>query len=406
MKNLRHSVVDLKRRELKSRVLNCVYHARQATLSWLAKEVNLSIPTVTEIVEELIREKWLESPGMKEDFSAGRRARVFTMRKDFHYLLIYEINQTGKRISVMNLAGEILAEVCKEEPLVNEIQTVTHLIRTGEEILNGTRISKEKLAGIGVSLQGLVNPYRKEPVSYLNFPANPLVNTLSEHFGVPIVIENDLKAMAEGERCFGQLKDVAYGAVVNADYGIGVGLVTDNQVYRGTSGFSGELGHIPSGHSDKMCYCGKRGCLETIVSVPYLLERAREMYEKGNLILRKKVGKNIQALSVGHLIDAAEEGDEEVIDLFYATGHELGKGIAVLVHLLNPSCIVISGSLSRAGRFILHPVEEALNKYCISKIRKDVSVVLTGLGDNACRYGMQSILAHFLLGKNIKSENK
>src|SRR5690606_27111643 len=117
--------------------------------------------------------------------------------------------------------------------------------------------------------------------------------------------------------------------VILMDWGIGLGIIMDGQLRNGSSGFSGEIGHIPFVENGDLCYCGKKGCLETVASGIALARLAKEGIRSGkDSLLNKLSDKDIDKIEPQLVIDAANQGDQYAINILSSIGEKLGKGVA------------------------------------------------------------------------------
>ena len=189
---------------------------------------------------------------------------------------------------------------------------------------------------------------------------------------------------------------------INIDWGVGLGIIINGEVFNGASGFAGELGHIQVKPDGMLCHCGKVGCLDTITSAIALIRQAKDGINSGRAtILKQIVHGNLDLLETSHIIEAVHAGDEFSIDLLSTVGTELGKGLATAVHLFNPEVIIVGGLLAEAGPFISNPIEQAINKYCLSDFKNPLSIHISKLGAKARLLGTQAYLFDNLITKEF-----
>jgi N-acetylglucosamine repressor len=128
-----------------------------------------------------------------------------------------------------------------------------------------------------------------DSVSGINYTIkNPQMQNIRERleaeFGIMVYIDNDARMQAYGEYIFGKAKNRRNAIVVNWSWGVGMGMILNGELYRGTTGFAGELSHIQLAEEGDLCICGKRGCLETVASANTLLKLAYRAYRKGKCL--------------------------------------------------------------------------------------------------------------------------
>lgn len=189
------------------------------------------------------------------------------------------------------------------------------------------------LLGIGVGVPGDVDAQGTGIVNstQLGWTNVPIGSTLRRELGLPVLVENNVNAVAMAERLYGLGRHHRNFLVVTIGTGIGAAIVIDGVIVRGTRGGAGEVGHIPVRDDGPVCSCGNRGCLETFISEAALVRIARE---------RGVIAADAQ---LGALRDAAAAGDASAAEIFSEAGHLLGRTLAGLVHALDPEIIIVLG---------------------------------------------------------------
>ena len=184
---------------------------------------------------------------------------------------------------------------------------------------------------------------------------------------------------------------------INVDWGIGLGVVVNGEIFDGASGFAGELGHIQVNPDGVLCTCGKVGCLDTITSASSLLKNIKDGLRQGKVSKLGEYKDRVEDINLEMVIEAAQQGDAFAIDIIHNIGLELGKGLSIAVHLFNPQIIIIDGVLSKAQKLIVNPIEHAINKYCLTDFKEDLRIEISQLGENAKIYGVHTYVVENLL---------
>ncbi len=168
-------------------------------------------------------------------------------------------------------------------------------------------------------------------------------------------------------------------------WGLGCGLIFNGQLYTGKSGFSGEFGHFSVFDNEKICNCGKKGCLETEVSGIALHDNLlyAVQQEGKESILSDKIKEAPESVTLRDIIDATNKEDFLCIELIEDIGQKLGRYLASLINLLNPELVVIGGELAQTEDYILQPIRGAVRKYSLNLVNKDTAVVLSKLQERA-----------------------
>lgn len=381
---------DLKKFMQKKRVVKYLYQRGHLTNSYLAKKLHLSIPTIQTVLNELISLGFVVEQGLG-DSNGGRKPSLYGLADNSLYILGIDMDKYKTRMAIYNHHNEnISGTVSFDIKIENNLSVLDKIHQHAEDLIAHSPINRDRLIGVGIAMPGLVDSANGVNHTYLNF-SEPLGLLLEERFGLAVFIENDAKARALAEFRFGQAEGKRNVLVLHVDWGIGLGMILNGKLYKGNSGFAGEFSHITLTEDGVLCSCGKKGCLETIGSATALAKMAKEGLRSGeDSILKGLVNENLEMIEASLIIEAARKGDRFAIQLLSKVGHELGKGIAMLIQLLNPEMIIIGGEVSSGKEYILTSLQQALFEYCIPKLREDTSLVLSKLGDDA---GLLSAIA-------------
>ncbi|HUI63755.1 MAG TPA: ROK family protein, partial [Bacteroidota bacterium] len=285
----------------------------------------------------------------------------------------------------------------KSITLSNDPKLIDDLELEIKTVLAESKVSWNKLLGIGISLPGMVRGKEGLGETYFNFGDAPAREILSQRFKKPVHIEHDLEAMAFGERWFGAAKEVDNALCVNFGWGLGLGIIIDGEVYYGENGYAGEFGHIQVVKNGELCYCGKKGCLETVASGSAITRIARERISKdASTIMTKDQHLRIDQVDTEAVLRAASLGDEFSIEILEEAGNHLGAGIGVLINLLNPALVVLGGGVSTSTPYVLEAVRASALKHSMVKLNRDVKFTISSLGNKAGALGVAVYLAEDL----------
>lgn len=390
------SVVDIKKKQNIAAILTTLYFSGPLTIASLAKTLHTSVPSVTSIINELISEEWLQETGAIKT-KTGRRPSQFDINPNKKTFTIIDINVYSITLYLINLKNEILAKQKIDISIIDE-----DFLSKALQYFNDFESQNGKSWAVGASIPGLIGGtnginytypnLNKEGVSFAKWMANEVNKN--------VFVLHDTKASMIGEHHFGLAKAKKDVLLINLDWGIGLGVLTNGEILKGADGFAGELGHIQINPNGELCHCGKIGCLETIASAISLLKRVQKGIDEGKAsILSKIKGK----ISLEDIIESANKGDEFSIDILFDIGRELGKGLSIAVHLFNPKIIIIDGILSNAGDLIVSTLQQSLNKYCLSEFKKNLEIMISPLGENAKIFGTKSYIFEQMLEINSKN---
>lgn len=397
------SVIDIRKNRIRSSLLLHLYQSGDTSINKMAKLFHASIPSATGIVNDLMREGWITETGTGPA-RAGRPPVLYGLNAKKYLTLIMDINRHDTQLVIFDLHNQLILKRKVNIRLDDSANFLKELFDATDDFLRSNNITRGKLWGIGVSMPGLINSSQGINLTYLNLtpPGVPLVSYLKDHFDLPVCLFNDTKATTIGEHRFGFAVDKSQVLTINIDWGVGLGIIINGEVFNGASGFAGELGHIQVKPDGMLCHCGKVGCLDTITSAIALIRQAKEGIHSGRATILKQIVHNkLETLETSHIIEAVHAGDEFSIDLLSTVGTELGKGLATAVHLFNPEVIIVGGLLAEAGPFISNPIEQAINKYCLSDFKNSLSIHISKLGAKARLLGTQAYLFENLITKEF-----
>jgi len=394
------SVIDIRRNRLRSQLILELYQHGQTSINRMARLFHASIPSATGIVNDLIREGWIQETGMGVA-RAGRPPALYGLNTEKYFTLILDITRQGTRLVVFDLANEFIARQQVNLKLEDSEVFLDTLVEVTDAFLKANHLDHGKLWGIGVSMPGLINVQKGTNQTYPRLAGTnlSLAQRLEAQFQLPVVLINDTHATTIGEHRFGLAKGKQHVLTINIDWGVGMGILLNGEVFNGASGFAGELGHIQVQPDGLPCHCGKIGCLDTLTSGFALIREAQAGIDAGRVTtLAQLIGEN-ESLNTQHITKAAHSGDAFCIELLANLGTELGKGIATAVHMFNPEIVILTGLLAEAGPLIADPVKRAIHQYCLSDFRDTLTLRVSQLGSKARQWGVQVHLVEQLVGR-------
>jgi len=368
---------------LKAGIIRQLYFENRLSCLDLSLALGKSVPVITKQVAELIQSGWLKEAGQAPS-SGGRRPMLYAIQKTDSYIVAVAMTRMGVHISILDIQNRPVVETQYFDlDLTKNEKAVPVILEKISAVIEKSGIEREAILGVGVSMPGFIDVAKGVNYSYLEMAGNiPLRDYLSEKLQLPVYLDNDSSVLALAELRFGAAKDRRDVMVINIGWGVGLGMIVDGKLFRGHSGFAGELSHIPISDNDKLCTCGKRGCLEVEATLLVATQQAIEQI-RSRKIKTLKLSDNIYEMSE-RLMAAAENGNQDAIALFSEMGYKIGKALAILIHIQNPELIVLSGRGAAIGRLLLAPIQQALNKYCIPRLYENTKLKVSQLGkDNA-----------------------
>lgn len=370
----------------------------QCTLAELTKQLNISIPTITKLVNELVDEKIVMDNG-KIETPGGRRPNIFGLANSAIYFAGAEIGREKINYVITDLQNNIIiSETDYNFELADNAQTLEKICSGIENFIRNCGIDTSKILGMGVCIAGRVNPNTGRSYKYFTSTEKPIREIIEKRAGVRVLLENDMRAWCYAEYFSGNARKAGNMIYLYLGRGVGIGIIIDGKLYYGKSGFAGEFGHTPFFDNEIICACGKKGCLETEVSGIAIEKKIVAMIENGvNTILRKKYDAG-ETIHIDDVIEAAKNDDTLSIELLEEAAEKIGKSIAFLINIFNPELVTIGGALSKAGDYITLPLKAATNKYSLNLVYKDTRFKLSQMADNTGALGAAMLIRNNIIG--------
>lgn len=389
--------VAYKNINLKKVIVSYFANTGNSTIADLCRELNLSVPKVTNLVNELIEDGLVQDHG-KIDSTGGRKPNHYGLVPDSGFFMGVDVKQHFVTLGLTDLQKN-LVHLSENIPyhLSNDRHSLEELCRIITAFIQSLPVAKEKILGVGINLSGRINSATGYSYSFFYFEEEPLSKVIENKIGLRVFLENDSRAMAYGEFCAGNVNDEKDVLFLNLDYGIGMGILINGQLYYGKSGYSGEIGHIPLFNNEILCHCGKKGCLETEGSGWALTRMFREKLLAGSSSVLTRQNIHPEDVQLKDIIAAAHKDDVLAIELIAKIGENLGRGLAFLINIFNPQLIILGGPLAATEAYIRLPIKSAIHKHSLSLVNNDTQLKMSRLGDQAGVIGACLLVRNRLL---------
>lgn len=383
----------------KRSVLEMLYRHSPINKAAIARKSGLSLPTVMKITDELTERGLVKEIG-KGASSGGKPPQLLEFVWDAHAVIGVDIGTTNISCIAMNLRGAVLARNTTPTRIDQGAERVIQrVMETVEHTLGECPLANERLLGIGLGIPGLLNPERGTIIFSPDFMWEnvDISGPFKRRFGVTPHINNVSRAMAMGEKWFGIGHNVNNFLIVNLGYGIGSALVLGGEIYSGTSGSSGELGHVTVERNGPVCDCGNYGCLEAVASANAIVKKARNYLERG---MRTALATcNLEDIDAKRVFDTAKQGDALALEIVNDAIDSIGTVLANYVNVMDPEMIILGGGMSNAGVLLTGGIETVMRRHQMKHAGSRVRVVQSQLGLDAAAVGS----AAFLIKKLIET---
>lgn len=370
-------------------VFNCILEAKKINRSVIAKKVELSIPSVMSITEDLIEKGIIYAVG-KGESHGGKRPEMLAVVADRFFFIGVDVGRTSIRVVVMNNCRDIIYKTSRPTESVEPDELIGQISEMTMNSISELKIPSERIVGIGVAMPGLIERGTGKVLFSPNFGWTdiPLQDRLKSCLPFNVLIENANRALTVAEIKNMELKSASCVIGVNLAYGIGSAVVLPNGLYYGASGTSGEIGHIIVENHGSYCSCGNYGCIESIASGEAIARQARIAIDnKIQTSIAEKCDGDLKKLDAKMVFDAAKEGDSLAESIVKKAAEYIGKGLAITINMLDPDQLILCGGLTLNGDFFIDMIKKAVSKYQMRYAGPKVQITVGKSGHYATAIG-------------------
>jgi predicted NBD/HSP70 family sugar kinase len=372
-------------------LLQLLRDQRPRTRAELAKITGLARSTVGARVDALLSAGLLAPSG--EAASTGGRPPVrFAFNPEARVVIGADLGATHGHVALTDLSGRPLCEIAEHVDITDGPEVILDwVVETTHRLLEEAGRSAADLIGVGIGLPGPVEHSSGRPMRPPIMPGwdgYDVPAHVGRALGVPVLVDNDVNIMALGEHAVA-FPDVEHLLFVKVATGIGAGIISGGRLHRGAKGAAGDLGHVAAPHAPEvLCSCGNTGCLEAVAGGPAITRALREL--------------GITATSNSDIVDLVKGGNIPAAHAVRQAGRTIGEVLATCVSLLNPSVIVIGGSLAQAGESLIAGVREVVYGRSLPLATGDLQIVAATTGVQAGVIGAATmVIQHALTADRV-----
>lgn len=389
-KNLQGTNINLVKAHNLRAVLLTLLHEPSLSRVQLAKHTKLSNTTITNLVAELIEQGIVSEDGERLQVlpgtrPVGRPRTGIRLEPAARFVVGVHIGIGVFRVAIVNLRAEILHNQTHSFDIsLPALKVLDQIIFSVEDTIASSQVERSRILGVGVGASGLVdfNSGVNVLAPNLNWHAVPIKEYLHNALHLPVVVDNNVRAMALGETHFGAGKGVNSLVFVYGRIGVGAGLTFKGGVYRGSAMGAGEIGHtIMLLNGGEPCRCGNSGCLETLVSEVSILRQADYIAKSHpDGILARTVQERQDLDPIERVFTAARQGDEATHSMLTERAQYLGIALVNLVNLYNPELIILGGIFAQGEDLFLETALSTVRECSFGGMGNSVSVLATSAG--------------------------
>jgi glucokinase-like ROK family protein len=395
----------------KVQIINLIRDSDGVSRAELAKISGLSAPTISRIVEKLIREGLATEIGAGES-RGGRKPTLIKFSGVNSFIIGIDLGTTNIYGVLTDLDAKVIAEIKRptqvEDGFNRVMERTSGIIAELRDRLGSKKDGAcDGVCGIGMAIAGLINRERNivEFSPDFHWHNVDVRAALARDVDIPVVFDNVTRVMSLGEMWYGAGRDFRNFIMINVGYGIGAGIIIQGSPLYGLKGLAGEFGHITMDkNSDVQCDCGNFGCLEALASGNAIAKFAQKELRGGAVsALTEMCEGDPSRLTAEMVADAAKQGDAIAWEIFDRAAEFLGLGIAGLINLFNPEAVFIGGGVAQAGDILFNRVRKTVNARALSKTAGDVVIQPATFGPRAAVMGAISLILSGVV--NLDHEN-
>ena len=354
----------------------------------LAEEMGITRAAVTIIINDLIAHDIIIETESRTT-SSGRPPVVLEINPDHGLVAAIDMGAMHLSAALSDFSARILEEV--EIPFRiadGPEKCLVQADRILRELLAKRGLTPADLCGIGIGVPGPVITEQgtvMAPPIMPGWDRFPIRTSLEENWNTSITLNNDAELGALGEWAYGAGRGERNLAFIKVGSGIGAGLMINRQIYGGTTGSAGEIGHLTIDENGPLCACGNHGCLEAFAGGHAIAAQAQSLVASGKRTLLSE--KDIQSLTALDVAEAARRGDLPAQEIIKRSGSYIGIAIAGLINLINPSTVVIGGGVAQVGDLLTASIRQAVRERSLRASEHGVKITTAMLGRRSSLIG-------------------
>ncbi|HQU83668.1 MAG TPA: ROK family transcriptional regulator [Pyrinomonadaceae bacterium] len=385
-------------------IMHYLYERSPISRVELARLTGLNKATVSSLVEELLKKKFIYEIGTEKLSGAGRSPVLLGIEPNFGFTVSVEIGADFFYVVCADFSAKIISRHRENLNIEDQKNSLNRIFAVIKEAISFIE-TDSKLLGIAVCVHGLID--REKGI--LLFAPNSgwrdlnLLEMFQNEFDTEILIENEANFAALGEQFFGAAEGKGEVLYLSIGKGLGGGIVIGGKMFGGARGIAGEFGHLTLYPDGIECRCGNRGCFETEVSISALHRHIKEQLETNSDAKITAKFSEIEKIAVESAVESARNGNKIAKNSFEKIGRNLGIGLASLLNIFNPSLIVLGGELSAGSEFIIPKTYEELSQRTLSWALENTKIVIAKFGSDAVIMGgIAAVFQKVLTNPNLK----
>lgn len=362
------------------RILQILAKKKKAlTVHEIAAALDFSVPTGIKLMNEMVDNGAVSILGKRET-NNGRKPNIYGIDKSKLYTVSVEILLKRITVAILDLDFNIIyIEENKKFKLENTEKCLQETTAFIQRVLAHSEIKPDCILGVGVGITGRFDLNEGKSGSYFTFLEESLIHYFKKILKLDVFIDNDTRCLGRAENILGKAKNSHNAIIINLSRGLGSSLIVNNQMVTGGNGFAGEIGHMQFTNSNRICICGKTGCIGNEVGGFALEETFKDSLKQGELSLLKIS----ETFRYDQILEFATNGDVLSITLLQEMGKKLGMALGSVINLLNPEQVIIGGKFTKVQNIIGDAIRSGMLATALVNPLKNCKIEFSELGDSA-----------------------
>ncbi len=400
MRKPQGSNIVLVKQHNRTLIMNRIVQEGAISRAGLSRMTGLSKGGITQIINELLK-LGLITETRSPMGNPGRIPYLLELNSEECYTIAVDLSRHYCIVSSVDLKGNIRKKMKYDFTLADTPYSILNTICVFiQEILESMKM--KKVIGIGVVSPGPVNNERGVIQNPHNFPGwsnIPIIDIIYDKIGVHVILENVANAYGIAEKYYGEGGKYRNFITIIVDEGIGSAIIIEHKLFRGSSGYSNEFGHISIDREGIKCTCGNIGCVEMYAALPKIIAQlensldigARSSFFEG---IRRK-----RHITWDDILEGLRREDELSIKLLQKEAELIGSALVSAINLLEPQAVFLSSKIAKAGDYILEPLIEYVKDKTLTRSFEIPDILISKIEDASLAGGAALVLEHFISGE-------
>ncbi|MCL4378634.1 MAG: ROK family protein [Actinobacteria bacterium] len=375
-------------------ILNIINHFKLISRTTIQELTDIRLATITELTKELMSEDIIIESG-RENIKDTKRKKLLRLNEKKFYIIGIDIQANKIILLITDFNAKVLESIeSKIEYDYTKQQIIDVIFNSIKHMI--LKYGKSKILGIGIANPGILDRDRERNIvsSQLeNWQDVSIKSIIEDEFDLPVCVEDSAVLNILCEKWFGSAKDFNDVIYVQLGVGIGVSIIANGNIIKGYSGVAGELGHTLVESNGLLCVCGNYGCLQTVASSKVIVNKVKNMLEKGaSSIISGMVEGNLKDIDINIITKAAKLNDKIAFSVLNEAGTYIGIALSTTINLLNPQLLIFGGEMVKENDFIIEPIKRIIRSNALPFATNEIIFKVSEIKENGGALGAVALI--------------